>query len=116
MHIPPFEPMVIKSAALKDEKSFNASFENIRIFGLSDFKINSLDYDLDNDKVDIDLTFPLLRIYANYKIKGKILILQLNGFGTCDGNYSKYPVFFYKLKKNTYKIIYIKDNNHFSII
>lgn len=89
MHIPSLDPMLIPHAELDTGASFKAIFDNIRIYGLTKFVLKNVTLDIKNNVVDVDLVFPLINTVADYSMKGRILILQLNGFGKCEGNYSE---------------------------
>lgn len=93
MRIPPLEPFKVQYVALDSGDSFKAEFRDLKVYGVSDFMLKNVDFDLDNNKAQIDLLFPKLRILSVYSVKGRILILQLNGHGNADGNYSKYTNF-----------------------
>lgn len=90
MHIPSLDPMRIPHAELDTGASFKATFDDIRIYGLTKFILKNVDLDIKNNVVDVDLMFPLVKAEADYRMKGRILILQLNGVGKCEGNYSKF--------------------------
>lgn len=89
MHIPSLDPMHIPHAELDTGASFKAVFDDIRIYGLSDFVLKSVKIDIKDNVIDVDLLFPLITAIADYNMKGRILILQLNGVGKAAGNYSK---------------------------
>lgn len=89
MHVPSLEPLLIPHVELDTGVSFKAVFNNIHIYGLSKFIMKNVNFDVDRNVVDVNLRFPLVTASADYAMKGRILILQLNGFGKCEGNYSK---------------------------
>lgn len=89
MHIPSLDPLLVPHAELDTGETFKAIFDNILIYGLSNFTLKDLNLDLDGNVISIQLKFPKVRAMADYNIKGRILILQLNGAGKCEGNYSK---------------------------
>lgn len=68
--------------------SFKATFNNVRLYGLTNFVIRDIDLNFDENFVKLDLFLPLVQGIADYELKGRILILQLNGSGKCMGNYS----------------------------
>lgn len=87
--LPPMNPLVLPEAGLNNGDNFRASFKNIQVFYADEFKIDHLKVDLDKTHIELTLTFPRLRIRSQYTIDGKILILQLQGQGPADGNFSK---------------------------
>lgn len=90
MHIPSLNPLKLPGAGLDTGDAFKATFKDIEIYGAHDFILKKLDLDLENNKAAITLHFPVLRIRSVYTVTGRILILELNGFGKADGNFSKY--------------------------
>lgn len=90
MHLPPIEPLLVPHAELDTGESFKATFDNFLVYGLTNYTLKNIDVDLDKNSVDLDLLFPFVRTTGDYKLKGRLLILQLNGFGKCDGNYSEH--------------------------
>nr|CAH7720599.1 unnamed protein product [Callosobruchus chinensis] len=72
MHIPSFNPLVISQATLNGGVNFEATFNNVR----------------EKFRFEIDIHFDRLRITSDYKINGRLLVLQLNGEGPADGNYT----------------------------
>lgn len=89
MHVPPLEPFFLESTGLENG-GLSLAMTKINLYGLSDFKIDGLIVDIKNSKVDVNLTFPSIRMVGDYKIKGKILLLQLDGEGKADGTLSKF--------------------------
>lgn len=90
MHLPSLEPLEVPHAELDTGATFKAVFDNIRVYGLSSFIIQNVDVNLNKNIVDLDILFPSVQTTADYTIKGRLLILQLNGNGRCEGNYSEY--------------------------
>lgn len=90
MHIPVLEPLHVPHAELDTGATFKATFNDIRIYGLTNFILKNLDMDLNKNSVSLHLLFPFVRTEATYSMKGRLLIMSLNGFGRCDGNYSEY--------------------------
>lgn len=89
LRIPPLEPLEVLHAELDTGDSFKAVFDNIRIYGLSDFIVKDVIVDYNATTLTLDLVFPLVRAMADYKIRGRLLILQLNGSGKSLGTYSE---------------------------
>lgn len=89
MHIPRLEPLVVSSATL-DSGNFLASFENVHLFGLTKFKIRNLSFDLDKNTNAISLDFDEINSFGDYRVKGRVLILDVNGFGKSNATFCKY--------------------------
>lgn len=106
MHIPSLEPLLIPHAELDTGATFKAIFDNIRLYGLTKFILKDLNLDFSTNRVDIHLMFPLLNTVADYNIKGRILILQLNGAGKCEGNYSELTTFYAFCELYLFRILF----------
>lgn len=106
MQIPPMEPLEIPKADLDTGSTLQAHFTNIKVYHSSEFDIRSLNVDLNNNKIVMRIFFPRMRIISDYKINGRLLILQLNGAGPADGNLSKFFIF------NSFKSINILNDSH----
>lgn len=88
MHVPPLDPLHIPHVELDMGATFKATFDKIRIYGLSNFVLKNLNFNINENKIDVHLLFPYVTAIADYSMKGRILIMQLNGLGKCEGNYS----------------------------
>lgn len=89
LQIPSFDPLRIPEATLTGSQNFKATFTDIELYRAEDFVVEKLRANLDKFKLEASIKFPNLRIKSHYKVNGRILILQLNGEGPADGNYSK---------------------------
>lgn len=89
MRIPQFEPLMVPLAALDSGSHFNARFENIAVTGMTRFKLKNFDVEVDTDTVNIGLFFDKLSGLSDYKIKGKILFLEVDGGGRANITFSK---------------------------
>lgn len=90
MHIPKMEPLRIQSAVLETERDLRVDFNNLDLYGLTNFKLLNGNFDLKNDVVKVDLLFGKVYGEADYTIKGKLLFLNLNGVGRVNGTMRKY--------------------------
>lgn len=88
MGIPALEPLKIDSATLDTGASFKATFKNLYVHYATEFVLKNFDIDLDKNQVVLPISFPRLRLLSDYTIKGRLLILELNGSGKVDGNLS----------------------------
>ncbi|XP_023022117.1 circadian clock-controlled protein daywake [Leptinotarsa decemlineata] len=88
LQIPSLNPLIIPKASLEIGDRFSADFNEIQIFFANEFVIEKLDFNVENFKLDLSILFPRLRILSNYNIKGKLLVLELDGSGSADGNYT----------------------------
>ncbi|CAK9833903.1 Putative beta-carotene-binding protein [Anthophora retusa] len=74
LEIPPGEPLIINKVVLADMPNFKALGSNIKLSGLTNYRINHLHVDLKKQQIDIDLTFPESRMEAIYNITARILV------------------------------------------
>ncbi|KAH1024373.1 hypothetical protein HUJ05_003864 [Dendroctonus ponderosae] len=88
LFVPSMNPLEIPEASLSGSQSFQASFKNIQLYGADQFKLESFETDFKTYHIKVKLSFPSLRIKSLYNIKGRILILNLDGHGPADGNYT----------------------------
>lgn len=94
LRMPPLEPLLVQHAELDTGSAFKAVFDNINIYGLTNFIVKKINVDIDRNTLEVDLLFPFVRTTADYTIKGRLLILQLNGFGKSRGSYGEYTILF----------------------
>lgn len=74
LEIPPMDPFMIDSLELANAPSFKAYANNATISGLSVFKINHLEYDINNLRTHFDVTFKELQMNGSYVADARILI------------------------------------------
>lgn len=90
MHFLKMEPLLVKQAALESGNDLTVNFYDMNIYGLTNFKLNNINFDIKNNLVRVDLNFDQLYGDADYKVKGKLLFLNLNGAGRVNGTYRKF--------------------------
>lgn len=89
LFIPSMNPLVIPEATLSGSDSFKAKFTDIQLINVDEFTLNHFKMSVDETKsMDVSIIFPRLRIKSVYNINGRILILNLDGTGPADGNYT----------------------------
>ncbi|KAL1490573.1 hypothetical protein ABEB36_013243 [Hypothenemus hampei] len=88
LFIPPMNPLVIPQATLNSGANFKATFKDILMYHADEFKLEDFTVDLNNYHIEIKMMFPELRIKSDYNIKGRLLVLNLDGKGPADGNYT----------------------------
>lgn len=88
LFVPNLNPLVISQIKLTNVNSFNSTFKNLRFYGMENFMIDELEFDVNNIKMRMVVTIPKLRCLGDYHIAGRLLI-PINGQGHMDSNYSK---------------------------
>ncbi|XP_066141331.1 protein takeout-like [Euwallacea fornicatus] len=86
--IPSLDPLIIPEATLSTGSDFKATFRDLHLYRTDAFVMDTLNFDIDKYIIDIKIHFPSIRITSNYTINGRILVLNLNGNGPADGNYT----------------------------
>ncbi|KAH8358407.1 hypothetical protein KR093_000042, partial [Drosophila rubida] len=85
----PVDPFFIKQLKLSRSSpkidnnpiNINVDVKNIRVSGVSQAKLIDLNYDPNQHLVKAVLYIPKLRFDSDYKVKGNVLLLNLNGQG-----------------------------------
>lgn len=77
------------SSATLDSGSFVAAFENAQLYGLSKFKLRDINFDLKNNRIALRVDFDEIKSFSDYRVKGRILILDLNGAGKANATFCK---------------------------
>lgn len=71
--IPSIEPMHIDRVALADLPNFKAFARDVKLYGLSNFKVNNLRSNLDKKQIEVEVTFKEVILEADYDVNAKIL-------------------------------------------
>lgn len=115
LEIPALNPLVIPEIKLSQNSgavTLESTYKDIVIYGATRFRLRSVKVDLDQNKMRCKLWFPELQlrgkgwkgtqyllaksniffyiIPANYNLNGKLLMMPLQGSGTCHGNFSEF--------------------------
>ncbi|KAL1140558.1 hypothetical protein AAG570_000488, partial [Ranatra chinensis] len=89
--IPPCEPLRIPEIIMNQGRgavAIQSRYSNINIYGPTQFDLKSLKLDPESGQVKIKLWLPSLYMVSDYDIKGRILMLPIDGKGISRGNYS----------------------------
>lgn len=94
LKLPPMKPLIIPKIEIRTgnggPSDFYVKFENMRIDHLLEgTELKELDFNIDNNKIDLTLFIPKLRIRGSYTVKGNILALHLSSMGPGECNLSK---------------------------
>lgn len=93
MRIPPIEPLIINEITL-NTGNFKAIFTDLQIFNGTLYKVTKVNASLKKNSFRLELVFPYLHMEGDYRVIGKIVILQLNGTGKASANLSSYLFLF----------------------
>lgn len=75
------------SSATLDSGNFLASFKNAQLYGLTKFRVRDVNFDIGNNKIGLGVDFDEIRSFSDYAVKGRILILDLNGAGKANATF-----------------------------
>lgn len=103
MHIPSSNPLKIKTATLDAGHSFKATFENIEIYGLTNFKLNYIKWNFDTKLMEFNTDFNDAIVETDYRIGGKLLFLELDGCGRANATVGMFCVD-YRLQRHNFYI------------
>lgn len=88
LRIAPMEPFVIKEMILEQKDAFKIELKNVSFYGASKFQLKEINIDFNKTKFDIKVNFPTLKMQGDYKVKGRLLILSLDGDGPVGVNFT----------------------------
>lgn len=81
LDIKPVDPVYVDSIVLQNDARFRLSASEILVYGLSNYKVNDANVDLDKQRIDLDVTFPKLVCHCKYNVFVTILVsFKGNGY------------------------------------
>lgn len=72
--VPAMEPLDVERVPLAELPSFKAIANDVKISGVSGFKMIYLKVDLENEKIDFEVTIPKVVMQADYDVEARILV------------------------------------------
>ncbi|XP_069689882.1 protein takeout-like [Periplaneta americana] len=105
--IPVLEPLVIQSVRVDGGQELAGSFitlDDMSISGLSRANLENIKIDLEKNQIDWELSVPRIEIQCKYTVKGRVLILPIEGNGNGNitlTNVSLLYSFDFKQEKNS---------------
>jgi hypothetical protein len=90
LDVPSLDPLYVPEIKITQSGGIQvaAMFKNISIAGPCKFRLRSVRADTNSDKFRMKVWFPELVMNATYDIKGQLLMMPINGKGSCFGNFS----------------------------
>ncbi|XP_069682348.1 protein takeout-like [Periplaneta americana] len=91
LDIVPIDPLKIPRIEYHDKTGgfeFHSVHTNLTIHGMSDVNILSMNVDVENLQMDLNTTFPFMRMTSDYEITGRILLLPIYGKGDSEFNFT----------------------------
>ncbi|KAJ8673665.1 hypothetical protein QAD02_004927 [Eretmocerus hayati] len=74
LNVPGIEPMEVEEIPLSELKDFRAVAYNVKLSGVSNFKIKFLHVDLEKQQIDLEIIFPKIIMNSDYDVNAKILV------------------------------------------
>lgn len=96
MKIQPLDPFYLPVVEFGSDSGLisvnNAIFENITVYGCSDFSFKNISFDFQIPKITVDIVFPFARIDCNYNISASTFFFPVSGDGLFNGNFTNVSV------------------------
>lgn len=93
LQVPSLDPMQIDSVRFNtgngSSMSLEMLFTNLTLYGCTEVELRNMQIDVEAGTAQIDTYFPRTRAIAHYHMHGRFLIMQIDGSGQAEGNYSK---------------------------
>ncbi|XP_043589497.1 protein takeout-like [Bombus pyrosoma] len=89
--IPACEPLRLEEIQIDQSSGpiyIHARYNNVSIYGGTNFAPKSISFDLDKNIVHLELYIPRLEMVANYIMDGRIIMLPITGNGIGYGNFT----------------------------
>ncbi|KAJ0181377.1 hypothetical protein K1T71_003462 [Dendrolimus kikuchii] len=93
LNVPGIEPLSLGQIALArgpQGAKLTAVVNDVKVWGPSNFVIEELKSDLDNNRFDFKLLLPKLEFNGKYKMDIQVLLLRLQGRGDITGTFKDY--------------------------
>ncbi|XP_017772052.1 PREDICTED: uncharacterized protein LOC108559321 [Nicrophorus vespilloides] len=88
LYLPKFKPYIIPQFDIQTGQLMGSA-KNVVLNNLDQFVLNDLKMDLDKNEFFVDVTFDRIDGECDYTLKGKLLLLQLNGGGKAQFFFNK---------------------------
>ncbi|XP_071053221.1 protein takeout-like [Onthophagus taurus] len=79
----PLSPFKMEKLSLKSGNNLELELTDVELGNLMSFEIEHFNMDLGTVGVELNMKFPLVEVKGKYKLKGHLLLLDLNGSGHC---------------------------------
>ncbi|KAK9686883.1 hemolymph juvenile hormone binding protein (JHBP) [Popillia japonica] len=80
--IPSCEPLIIPEVIIDQGNgpvSVKSTYNDVRVYGPTQFELKSIKIDLDKDKVSLKVWLPRLELNCQYSMEGRVLMLPISG-------------------------------------
>ncbi|CRL02518.1 CLUMA_CG015347, isoform A, partial [Clunio marinus] len=91
LNVPSLEPLFVDEIKIEQTGNgmeLSAAFKNISLSGVTRFRLRSVRTNITTGKFRMKVWFPNLVLNATYELRGKLLMMPLNGKGACFGNFT----------------------------
>ncbi|GLV39173.1 uncharacterized protein CBL_06224 [Carabus blaptoides fortunei] len=82
--VPSIEPLVISRLSMENGAGavrVRALFQNITVFGASNYTVGGIDADLENYSIILGLTIPRIEVRGKYEVGGNVLLFPVRSKG-----------------------------------
>ncbi|XKL60771.1 hypothetical protein PGB90_007828 [Kerria lacca] len=89
LNIPPIEPLLIPKISLQQGTqaiNYKATLTNLKLYGLSNYKVEDSAINMDAKKLDAKIIIPVLYLESDYDISGRALVVPIQGTGLFTAN------------------------------
>lgn len=96
--LPPLKLIPITELSLAiDNGNSNMSlvFNDLLFKGAENFELKGVNFDVDNRVFTLNLFVPLFQMTSKYRMKGRMILLDLDATGNIAMNFSKYLQYFF---------------------
>lgn len=114
MRLPGLDPFSLPSLSVDrslDSLVIKTNLTNIQATGASNYAIKDISVDPHKLTLGMKIHMPQVQVKGNYDVKGRLLLLILNGIGAFKGNFCKC-----KKKKKIFSLIYREFLYSFKIL
>ncbi|KAK2576590.1 hypothetical protein KPH14_005260 [Odynerus spinipes] len=91
LKLPPLDPLLLPSLTVDrnlEALKIKANMSQIRVYGGTDFVVEELNANPNDLTVAIRVQLPHIHVKGDYDVKGRLLLLPLNGAGSFKGNFT----------------------------
>ncbi|KAF5279955.1 hypothetical protein FQA39_LY18176 [Lamprigera yunnana] len=90
LKIPSIDPLIIKEIKINTGHGgsvvLDATITNLKVEGLKNLTIKDIDFDFEKKSGHLEILMPILKIVGQNKLKGKVLLFELQSEGLLRGN------------------------------
>ncbi|XP_075235679.1 protein takeout-like [Lycorma delicatula] len=89
LQIPAIDPLMIPMVMLEQGTqavNYKAKLRNLKVYGLRNYQFNDVKLDLNKLTIQGKITVPMISLESDYEIKGRALVVPIQGMGIFKAN------------------------------